>query len=169
MSRVWLGENPPPGAGFSMLMAAVPTVAVRDEGTDAVSWDVLTKVVARGVLRVVPLQWTIAPETKLEPLAVRVRVPPPTVADVGAIDVKVGNGFDPGMLSTRTWNDRLLAGAPKGWVTAMACHPASRVTVWVVPFATQLITKSLLGRHWESFPGAWSFQYRALLPVSVMS
>jgi hypothetical protein len=66
---------------------AVPAVAIRLAGTAAVSWVALTKVVVSPA----PFQFTVAPETKFVPVTVRVKAPPPAVAELGLRLVMVGS------------------------------------------------------------------------------
>ena len=68
---------------------AVPAVAIRAEGTLAVSWLALTKV----VVRFVPFQVTTVDAVKPPPLAVRVKVGPPAVALVGEMLVRLSAGL----------------------------------------------------------------------------
>jgi hypothetical protein len=65
---------------------AVPAVAMRFPGTDAVSWLALTNVVANAVLP----HCTIAPEAKFVPFTVMVNAAPPAVAEDGESPVIVG-------------------------------------------------------------------------------
>src|SRR5689334_15759065 len=71
--------------GFTTITLAVPTLAIRLAGTVAVSCVALTKLVVSGE----PFHCAAAPETKPEPLTVSVKVEPPTVAPLGASEVKV--------------------------------------------------------------------------------
>jgi len=61
-------DAPPPGLGFTTETKAVFGLFRLDTGTVAVRVDLLTKVVLRGLA----FQFTVAPETKLEPFTVRV-------------------------------------------------------------------------------------------------
>jgi hypothetical protein len=72
--------------GFATVIEAVPALAIREAGTVAVSCVEETYVVASAV----PFQFTIEVETKFVPFTVNVNCGPPTVAEVGLIDVMVG-------------------------------------------------------------------------------
>src|SRR5207248_9676471 len=82
-------DVPPPGAGLTTVIDAVPAVATRDAGTVAVSCVEETKVVARGA----PFQFTVEVETNLVPFTVKVKSALPAVLQVGLIDVVVGTGL----------------------------------------------------------------------------
>ena len=82
-------DVPPPGAGFTTVTDAVPTVATFAAGTIAVSWVEETNVVVKGE----PFQLTVEAgevETKLVPFTVKVNWPLPAMVDVGLIEVMVG-------------------------------------------------------------------------------
>src|SRR5438477_23090 len=89
MLKVTALDVPPPGAGFTTVMDAVPALAIRAAGTVAVSCVALTYVVVSGL----PFQFTVEPETKLVPFTVSVNCAPPAVAEVGLIEVIVGTGL----------------------------------------------------------------------------
>jgi hypothetical protein len=72
-------EVPPLGAGFDTLTEAEPTAATSDAGIWAVSWIEETKV----VVRLLPFQRTTLPDTKLEPVTVRVKAGLPAWMDCG--------------------------------------------------------------------------------------
>jgi len=61
-------DTPPPGVAFTTVTKPVFGLLTLDTGTVAVRVDLLTKVVLRGLA----FQFTVAPETKLEPFTVRV-------------------------------------------------------------------------------------------------
>jgi len=82
-------EVPPPGAGFTTVMDAVPAVAMSAAGTVAVSCVEETNVV---VSEVAP-QRTVEVETKLVPVTVKVNCGPPAIAQVGLIEVIVGTAL----------------------------------------------------------------------------
>ena len=65
---------------------AVPALAIRLAGTEAVNCVALAKDVVSAVLP----HCTVAPETKFAPLTVRVNAAPPAVADAGEVLVIVG-------------------------------------------------------------------------------
>src|SRR5947208_4637057 len=79
-------DVPPPGAGFTTVTDAVPTVATFAAGTIAVSCVEETNVVVKGE----PFQLTVEVETKLVPFTVKVNWPLPAMVDVGLIEVMVG-------------------------------------------------------------------------------
>jgi hypothetical protein len=88
--KVCAFDVPPPGAGLETVMEEVAATALSLESIVAVSWELDTKVVAR----LAPFTRTDAFETKLVPLTVRVKPPPPAVVDVGAMLVVVGTRFE---------------------------------------------------------------------------
>ena len=71
--------------GFTTVTLALPIFAIRLPGTAAVNCVPLTKVVESGE----PFHCTVAPETKLEPLTVSVKVGAPTVVPFGPSEVNV--------------------------------------------------------------------------------
>jgi hypothetical protein len=71
--------------GFTTVTLALPTLAIRLPGTVAVNCVPFTKLVESGE----PFHCTAAPETKLEPLTVRVNVGPPAVVPFGLSEVNV--------------------------------------------------------------------------------
>src|SRR4030095_4168029 len=79
-------ETPPPGVGFDTVTGIVPGVAMSLAGIAAVTRAALTKVVVRAA----PFHCTTAPETKLPPLTVSVKLGPPAVALFGTNDDNVG-------------------------------------------------------------------------------
>ena len=70
--------DPPPGAGLKTATSAVPTALKSAARTVAVNCVILTKVVARAL----PFQRTVAPEKKLPPVTVKVKLPEPAAAAV---------------------------------------------------------------------------------------
>jgi hypothetical protein len=82
-------DVPPPGAGFTTVIGAVPAVAIREAGTVAVSCVEETNIVTSAC----PFHFTVEPETKLLPLTVRVKSAPPEAAQLGLSDVVVGSGL----------------------------------------------------------------------------
>jgi hypothetical protein len=82
-------DVPPPGAGFTTVIEAVPGLAIREADTVAVSCVEETNVVASAV----PLHFTVEVETKFVPFTVNVNPLPPAVAQVGLIEVVVGTGL----------------------------------------------------------------------------
>jgi hypothetical protein len=85
MVNVAPAEVPPPVVTVTL---AVPAVAIRLAGTEAVSFAALTKVV---VSAVVP-HFAAAPAAKFVPLIVKVKAAPPAVAEAGLRLVIVGGG-----------------------------------------------------------------------------
>jgi len=81
-------DVPPPGVGFTTVTLAVPGVWIALAGMEAVSWVLLTKVVAG----LSPFHCTCELLTKFVPFTVRVKAAPPVVALVGESDVIVGTG-----------------------------------------------------------------------------
>jgi hypothetical protein len=70
-----------------------------DAGTAAVSCVALIYVVGSGL----PFQSTIAPETKDEPLTVRVKAAEPAVAALGLMEVIVGTGLETAPVRAELW------------------------------------------------------------------
>lgn len=75
-----------PAPGLFTVMTAVPALAMRLDGTDALSCEEFTKVVANNEL----FHCTAELAVKLIPDTVRLNVAPPTLADVGKTLVTVG-------------------------------------------------------------------------------
>ena len=89
MVKLTAFDGPPPGAGLFTVTLAAPADAMSLAKIEAVRFVALLSVVARSD----PLHRTVAPETKLEPLTVRVKVGPPAFTEVGLIPVIDGTGF----------------------------------------------------------------------------
>ena len=87
--KVWLFEVPPPGAGFETVTEEVPAVVMSDARMVALTDELDTKVVARGL----PFQSTLDEATKFVPFTVRVKSVPPAAVEVGLKEVVVGTGF----------------------------------------------------------------------------
>lgn len=102
-------------AGFWTVMLAVPAVAIREAGTDADNCAPLTKLVASAA----PFHWTAAPDTKPDPLTVRVNAAPAAVACPGLRLVIVGVD-DTGPIV----NAEGLDTAPSGFWTVTLALPA---------------------------------------------
>jgi hypothetical protein len=81
----------PPAAygGLVTVIEYVPTLAISDAGTAAVSAVLLTKVVVKAT----PTKYMVAPLTKFEPVAANEIELPPAVTVDGEIDESVGVGF----------------------------------------------------------------------------
>jgi hypothetical protein len=84
--RVCAFDVPPPGAGFTTVIEAVPPVAISTAGTIAVTWVYETKVVVSAT----PLKSTTEEESNPVPFTVSVNCAPPAVVDVGVMEVVVG-------------------------------------------------------------------------------
>ena len=82
-------ESPPPGKGLEAMTRNVPTVVMRLAGTVAVSCVLLEKTVAMAV----SLKRTNEVLIKFVPVNVRLNAPPPAVAEVGLMLVRVGSGL----------------------------------------------------------------------------
>jgi hypothetical protein len=90
-------EVPPPGMGFFTVTDAVPAVAMRLAGTEAVSFVPLTYVVASTCMIIHDVAFTVhctvEVETKFVPVTVRVNAGPPAVTLEGESEVAVGSGL----------------------------------------------------------------------------
>ncbi len=82
-------ETPPPGAGLDTVTRIVPALAMSAARIDALNCVELTKIVLRGL----PFQFTIDPDTKLAPLTVRTKFAAPAEALDGASEVSPGTGL----------------------------------------------------------------------------
>jgi hypothetical protein len=82
-------DVPPPGVGFTTVIAAVPGDAMSAAVIAAVNWVALTNVVVRGL----PFQFAVDPFMKLVPVSVNVNAAPPAPVVAGEIAVSVGTGF----------------------------------------------------------------------------
>jgi hypothetical protein len=90
MVKVADPEVPPPGVALVTVMGTVPPVVMLEEAIVVVSDDDETNVVAAAP----PFQLMVdAPFTKLVPLTVSVKFPPPVVVDVGLMELRVGAGL----------------------------------------------------------------------------
>jgi len=89
MVKVFAPEVPPPGVGMNTVTEAVPAVLMSAAVIVAVICVLLTKC----VVCFFPFHITSEVETKLEPLAVSVKVAPPAVAEVGEIESRAGTGL----------------------------------------------------------------------------
>ena len=110
--------------GFRTVTLAEPAAAIAEAGTWAVSWVALTKAVASGE----PFHCTVAPETKLLPLTVRVKAGLPAVAPTGDRDARVGAAVE-------TVNVRALEEALPGFRTMTLAEPAAVILaagIWAV-------------------------------------
>jgi hypothetical protein len=82
-------DVPPPGVGFTTVIAAVPELAMSAAVIAAVNEVALTNVVVRGL----PFHCAVDPFMKLVPVSVSVNAAPPAPVNVGEIEVSVGTGF----------------------------------------------------------------------------
>lgn len=90
-------DAPPPPlvlAGLKTVTLAAPALAMSLAGIVAVNCALLLKVVARSA----PFQRTTAPLTKLAPLTVSVKLPPPAVAWLGLSAARLGVGLGCGLI-----------------------------------------------------------------------
>lgn len=82
--KLWEVEVPPPG--LTTVTLAAPSSAMSEAGTVAVNSVELTNVVVKAT----PFQSMVAPFSKLLPVAVSVKLLPPSPAEVGLIELRVG-------------------------------------------------------------------------------
>jgi hypothetical protein len=82
-------DVPPPGVGFTTVIAAVPDEAISAAVIAAVNEVALTNVVTRAL----PFHCAVDPLMKLVPVSVIVNAAPPAPVSVGEIAVSVGTGF----------------------------------------------------------------------------
>lgn len=94
MLKLAAADGPPPGAGFTTVMVAVPATATSEARMDALRVVELTKV----VLRLLPFHCTLEVAMKFVPLTVKVKPVPQTVAEEGDREAIVGTGFGGGGL-----------------------------------------------------------------------
>jgi hypothetical protein len=80
-------DCPPEPPDVNTLTCAVPAVAMSRALMDACNW--VEEMYA--VLRELPFQRTTDPMVNLDPVAVRIKLPPPAVAVVGDIEFRMGN------------------------------------------------------------------------------
>jgi hypothetical protein len=89
MANAIAPEVPPPGAGLTTVTEALPAAAISAAVMAAMSCVALPYVVVRGL----PFQFTVEPETKPLPVTVSVKPAAPAVAPAGDNDVSAGSGF----------------------------------------------------------------------------
>lgn len=89
IAKVAALEVPPPGEGFVTVICAVPTVARSDAGIATCNCVELTNVVECAL----PFHCTVDDEMKPDPVTVTCTELPPTVADVGEIELSNGAGL----------------------------------------------------------------------------
>ena len=115
----------PPPAGFVTVTFTVPAVAISAAGIVATIWVLVTE---EGVIAGLVPKFTVAPATKPVPVRVNVKAAPPTVAEVGAREVRVG--AETGLIV----NDRLPDVPPPGagFVTVTVAVPAVAISAAVI-------------------------------------
>jgi hypothetical protein len=85
-------EVPPPGAGLNTVTLTVPVDVISAAEIAVVNLPLFTNVVGR----VEPFHCTAELDIKLEPFSVSVKDEPPTVVELGAMDVRLGTGLGGG-------------------------------------------------------------------------
>ena len=115
----------PPPAGFVTVTFTVPAVEISAAGIVATIWVLVTD---EGVIAGLAPKFTVAPATKPVPVIVSVKHAPPTVAEVGAIEVSVG--AETGLMV----NDRVPDVPPPGagLVTVTVAVPAVAISAAVI-------------------------------------
>jgi hypothetical protein len=103
-------DVPPPGVGFTTVIAAVPDAAMSAAVIAAVNCVELTNVVTRAL----PFHCATELLMKFVPVSVNVNAALPAPVDVGAITVSVGTGFAALMVNVSGF-DVVPAGAPNGF------------------------------------------------------
>lgn len=84
-------EVPPPGSGLTTFTADWLVITTSEEGITAINWVELTKVVGR----LIPLNLTMDPATKLLPLTVKVKAALPAIIEAGDMLEMAGKGLFP--------------------------------------------------------------------------
>lgn len=84
-----------PPFDVSTATLAVPGLAIKVAGTAAVNCPAVTNEVDR----VLPFHSTKSPETKFDPVTVRLNAAPPAVVVVGEMELKIGEGVEPDVLA----------------------------------------------------------------------
>ena len=115
----------PPPAGFVTVTFTVPAVAISAAGIVATIWVLVTD---EGVIAGLVPKFTVAPATNPVPVRVNVKAAPPTVAEAGAIEVRVGAE------AALIVNDRLPDVPPPGagFVTVTVAVPAVAISAAVI-------------------------------------
>ncbi len=115
----------PPPAGFVTVTFTVPAVAISAAGIVATIWVLVTE---EGVIAGLVPKFTVAPQTKPVPVRVNVKAAPPTVAEVGAREVRAGAE------AALIVNDRLPDVPPPGagLVTVTVAVPAVAISAAVI-------------------------------------
>jgi len=111
----------PPPAGFVTVTFTVPAAVMSAAGSVATIWVLVTD---EGVIAGLVPKFTVAPATKPVPVRVKVKAVPPTVAKVGAREVRVGAE------AAVIGNDRLPDVPPPGagFVTVTVAVPAVAIS-----------------------------------------
>ena len=118
-------DVPPPGVGFTTVIAAVPELAMSAAVIAAVNEVALTNVVVRGL----PFHCAVDPFMKLVPVSVSVNAAPPAPVNVGEIEVSVGTGFGAVIVNVSAF-DVVPVGNPCGRML-VGFAPPPRFTVGV--------------------------------------
>ena len=108
-----------PPQGVTMVIEAVPGVAISEAGTVAVSCVEETNVVVNAV----PFHFTVEPETKLVPFTVNVNCGPPATAQFGLSEVMLGAASM--VITSVCWALLLQGVAPLLAVTVTLVVPAA--------------------------------------------
>jgi len=106
-------DVPPPGAGFTTVIAAVPLAAMSAAVIAAVNCVALTNVVVRAL----PLNCATELLMKLVPFRVKVNAAPPAPVEVGTSEVSVGTGFAAVIVNVSAF-DVVPEMIPSGWTPA---------------------------------------------------
>jgi hypothetical protein len=115
----------PPPAGFVAVTFTVPAVAISAAGIVAT---ICVLVTDDGVIAGLDPKFTVAPVTKPVPARVNVNATPPTVAEIGAIETRVGAE------AALIVNDKLPDVPPPGapFVTVTVAVPAVAISAPVI-------------------------------------
>jgi len=114
----------PPPAGFVTVTFKVPAVVMSAAGMVATTWVLVTD---EGLIAGLDPKFTVAPATKPVPVRVNVKAAPPTVAEVGAREVRVGAE------AALIVNDTALDVPPEpGFVTVTVAVPAVAISAAVI-------------------------------------
>lgn len=103
-------DVPPPGVGFTTVIAAAPELAISAAAITAVNCVALTNVVVRAP----PFHCATDPPMKFVPFNVSVNAVPPAPVVGGESDVSVGTGFAALIVNVSEF-DVIPAGAPSGF------------------------------------------------------
>ena len=115
----------PPPAGFVTVTFTVPAVVISAAGIVATIWVPVTD---EGVITGLVPKFTVAPATKPVPARVNVKAAPPTVAEVGATEVRVG--AEAALIENDTAADVPPPGA--GFVMVTVAVPAVAISAAVI-------------------------------------